>query len=111
MTFSDSDLVPDWPTLDELKQWLDVTESGWDGSDDLSRLTRALSAGISYVKKDVGNWDELTDVPDEDLAEAAMAAAIKFATLKKQEAAADAIRFDPAYQAALKGHRRRFQIA
>jgi hypothetical protein len=111
MTFSDSDLVPDWPHLDELKQRLDVESSDWDGSSDDSRLTRDLVTAIDYVKGYVGDWDELTDLPDEALAMAALTAAIKFATLKTQEAAVDAIRKDPVFQAGLRGHRRRFAIA
>jgi hypothetical protein len=111
MTFSDSEIVPDWPHLDELKQRLDVESSDWDGSSDDSRLTRDLGTAIAYVKSNVGDWDELTGQVDEGLAMAALTAAIKFATLKTQEAAISAIRNDPAFQAGLRGHRKRFSIA
>lgn len=107
----------EWPDLEELKQFLDVTDAQWDGSGDESdsttstRLSRALEAAIAYVKQDVGGWDEMVDEPDASLADAAIAAAIKFATLKRQVAAITAIRQDPVYQAAMRGHRRRFAIA
>jgi len=107
----------EWPDVEELKQFLDVTGTDWDGVEDESdmttatRLSRALAAAIAYVKQDVGEWDELVDEPDVSLADAAMAAAIKFATLKRQAAAAAAIRQDPVYQAAIRGHRKRFSFA
>lgn len=107
----------EWPDVEELKQFLDVTGTEWDGAEDESdmttstRLSRALAAAIAYVKQDVGEWDELVDEPDASLADAAMAAAIKFATLKRQAAAATAIRTDPVYQAAMRGHRKRFSFA
>jgi len=106
----------EWPDVKEFKQYLDVTGTEWDGVEDdsdgssLTRLSRALAAAIAYVKADVGDWDELVDEPDVQLAEAAMAAAIKFATLKRQ-VAVTAIRQDPVYLATIRGHRRRFAIA
>jgi hypothetical protein len=106
----------EWPDVEELKQWLDVTGTEWDGYEDeseethLTRHSRALAAAIAYVKQDVGGWDELVDEPDASLADAALAAAIKFATLKRQ-VAVTTIRQDPVYQAAIRGHRRRFAIA
>lgn len=109
--------MAEWPDVAELKQFLDVTGDEWDGSEDESdagsptRLTRALEAAIAYVKQDVGEWDEMTDEPDVSLADAAIAAAIKFATLKRQVAAFTAIRQDPVYQAAMRGHRKRFSFA
>lgn len=106
-----------WPDVEELKQFLDVTGTEWDGFEDeseeesITRLSRVLAAAIAYVKQDVGEWDELVDEPDAQLADAAMAAAIKFASLKRQVAAAEAIRSDPVYQAAIRGHRKRFSFA
>jgi len=106
----------EWPDVEELKQYLDVTGTEWDGiegeSDDelLTRLSRALAAAIAYTKKACGEWDELVDEPDASLADAAMSAAIKFATLKRQ-VAVTTIRQDPVFQAAIMGHRRRFAIA
>lgn len=107
-----SDVEFDWPALDELKQWRDVTGDEWDGAGDsdefASRFTRELAAAIAIVKLDVGEWDELTDVPDAQLGEAAM----RMAVLLRANAGEDlpALRKDAIYQAALKGHRRRFAI-
>lgn len=105
----------EWPDVEELKQYLDVTGAEWDGMEDesdesLTRLSRALAAAIAYTKKACGEWDELVDEPDASLADAAMSAAIKFATLKRQ-VAVTTIRQDPVFQAAIMGHRRRFAIA
>jgi hypothetical protein len=106
---SESDVEVGWPTLDELKQWRDVTGSEWDGDGDLTRFQRELDAAIQIVKLDVGLWDELTDLPDAQLAEGAM----RMAVLLRANAGLDValLRADPQYQACLKGHRRRFAIA
>lgn len=109
MTFSDSDVQVDWPALDELKQWRDVTGSEWDGTGDQTRFSRELATAISIVKLDVGLWDELTDVPDEALGEAAMRMAVLIRA--NAEISTDILRQDAVYQACLKGHRRRFPIA
>lgn len=107
-----SDVEFDWPTLDELKQWRDVTGDEWDGEGDSdggsSRFTRELVAAIAIVKLDVGEWDELVDIPDAQLGEAAM----RMAVLLRSNApeGIPALRNDAIYQAALKGHRRRFAI-
>lgn len=105
MTFSDSDVELDWPTLNELKRWRDVTSSEWDSDS----FPRELAAAISIVKRDVGNWDELTDMPDEALGEAAM----RMAVLLRANAgeSSQLLSKDPQYQACLKGHRRRWAIA
>jgi hypothetical protein len=107
MTFSDSDAF-NWPQLDELKQWRDVTGNEWDGTDN-TRFTRELAAAVMQVKLDVGDWDELTDLPDEALGEAAM----RMAVLLRANAGESTVLLskDPQYQACLKGHRRRFAIA
>lgn len=109
MTFSDSGVEPAWPTLDELKQWRDVDGSQWDGVADDSRFTAELQAAIAYVKLDVGDWDELTDVPDVSLSRAAM----RMAVMMRENAGIDPalLSRDAVYQAYLKGHRRRFAFA
>src|SRR6188472_4268927 len=101
---SESDIELHWPTLDELKQWRDVTGAEWDGDGDDTRFTRELEAAIAIVKTDVGLWDELTDLPDAQLAEAAM----RIAVLLRANAGegGPALRKDPQYQACLKGLRR-----
>jgi DNA mismatch repair protein MutH len=97
-----------WPELDELKQVLDVTSDDWDGDLDDTRLTRLLAAAIDKVKQDVGDWDELTDQPDANLAQAALRMGEMMAL--RPEAAAQAAS-DPTYQRLIYGHRRRFGIA
>lgn len=105
----ESDVEVTWPDLDELKQWRDVTGSEWDGTSDSTRFTRELAAAIAQVKLDVGLWDELTDVPDEALGEAAMRMAVLIRA--NAEIPTQLLSRDPIYQACLKGHRRRFSLA
>jgi len=111
VTFSESETELTWPTLDELKQWRNVTDdnSDWDGSSDSTRFTRELAAAIAIVKLDVGDWDELTDLPDAALGEAAMRMAVLLRANAGESTAL--LRNDPQYQASLKGHRRRFALA
>jgi hypothetical protein len=99
-----------WPELDELKQVLDVTSPDWDGDDgeDPTRLARLLSAAISRVKMDVGDWDEDVDSPDDALSQAALRMAELMAL--RPEVAPVALG-DPTYARLLKGHRRVFGIA
>jgi hypothetical protein len=97
-----------WPELDELKQVLDVTSDDWDGDLDNTRLTRLLAAAIVKVKLDVGDWDDLVDVPDESLAQAALRMAELLAL--RPEVAADAVA-DPTYRRLMFGHRRKWGIA
>ena len=106
---SDSEVEFTWPELDELKQWRDVTGSEWDGSSDGTRFTRELAAAVAQVKLDVGEWDELTDLPDAALGEAAMRMAVLLRANAGETTAL--LSKDPQYQACLKGHRRRFAIA
>jgi len=104
MTFSESEVELDWPTVDELKQTLDIDSNAWDVT-----MTRQLAAAIAQVKNDVGLWDELTDTPDESLAQAAMRLAVLMRT--NAEVPPALLSKDPIYQNCLKGHRRRFAIA
>lgn len=98
-----------WPELDELKQVLDVTSDDWDGEYDGTRLTRLLAAAIDRVKGDVGDWDEYTDEPDDNLASAALRMA-ELMALKPELAAAVGMT-DPTYSRLLYGRRRKFGIA
>jgi hypothetical protein len=102
MTFSGADT--DWPLVGELKQLLDITGSEWD-----DELDRQVAAAIAQVKLDVGDWDEMTDLPDESLAQAA----IRMAVLMRANAdtGTTGLGDDPIYRALLKGHRRRFPFA
>ena len=90
-----------WPTLAELKQVLDVTSDDWD-----DQLTRVLAAAIHQVKLDVGDWDDMSDTPDEDLAAAALVKAEM-----ASNTTTDTEVLQRRYQSLLKGHRRRFAIA
>lgn len=101
MTFSGADI--DWPLTAELKQLLDVSGNEWDDEFD-----RQVEAAIAQVKLDVGDWDEMTDAPDESLAHAAIRLAV---LLRANEAPSESLSNDRVYQRLLKGHRRRFPIA
>ena len=98
-----------WPELDELKQVLDVTSTDWDGDYDGTRLTRLLSSAIEKVKADVGDWDEYVDVPDDNLAQAALRMA-ELLALKPELSAAVGAK-DPTYHRLVFGHRRTFGVA
>lgn len=106
---SESEVELGWPTIDELKQYRDVTGSEWDGDTDSSRFTADLATAIAQVKIDVGLWDELTDTPDESLNRAAMRLAVLLRM--NAEVPPALLTNDPIYQKCLKGHRRRFAIA
>jgi hypothetical protein len=109
MTFSESEVEQDWPALDELKQWRDVTGSEWDGVTDDTRFTRCLLAAIAIVKIDIGLWDELVDMPNAKTAGAAMRMAVLLRD--NAEVAPGLLSKDPIYQSYLKGEHRRFPIA
>lgn len=100
--------MAEWPDLDELKQYLDITSTDWDGDEDGTRLTRVLASAIARVKLDVGNWDEDEDEPDNALAQAALRMAELLAL--KPESAVDTVS-DPSYKRLLFGHRRKFGVA
>lgn len=95
--------MADWPDADEVKQVLDIASEDWDDT-----IDRVLSAAIVRVKDDVGAWDEDTDEPDDNLAQAALRMAELLAL--RPEAAAQA-QADPTYQRLIKGRRKRFAIA
>lgn len=92
-----------WPDLDELKQVLDVTSSDWDVT-----LERVLESAIAKVKDDVGDWDDLVDDPDYNLAQAALRMG-ELLALRPDSAAIAAT--DPTYRNLLFGHRRRWGTA
>ena len=95
-----------WPTLEALKQTLDVTSTDWDGEHHLEGVRQAA---IAQVKLDVGDWDDASDVPDDSLARAAHLLAVRIAK-GPSEAPSEAARLDDQYHRLLKGHRRRFAI-
>lgn len=93
-----------WPTSAQLAQSQDV-----DNADDWEwRLSRVMAAAIAHVKRDVGEWVEGVDEPDDALAEAAL----RMADLMSQKGLSpDQAANDGAYRALLKGHRRKFGVA
>lgn len=95
--------MADWPDVDELKQILDVTSADFD-----PHLEGLMDAGIARVKRDVGSWDEDADEPDEQLAKAALRAAV---LMQVNGADGSEVGADPRYQSLIKGHRREFGIA
>lgn len=93
-----------WPTVDELKQLVDV-----EGTEDWNEhLETSVQAGIDRVKGDVGSWDDDVDEPDESLHNAALRAAV---IGRVNAADSPALDTDPVYQSYLRGHRREFGIA
>ena len=94
--------MADWPEAAELKQVLDVTSDDWDVT-----LYRVLDAAIAKVKADRGGWDPLVDVPDDNMAQAALRMAELMAL--RPEAAADTIK-DPTYSRLMTGRRRVFGV-
>ena len=99
-----------WPTLEALKQTLDVGDStDWDSEEHLEGVRQAA---IEQVKLDVGDWDDTADVPDYSLARAAMYLAVRIAKAPAEGVPVAVVAStDPAYQRLLHGHRRRFAIA
>ena len=93
-----------WPDATELAQVLDVSnEDDW-----ALTLGRVMAAAIARVKRDVGNWVEGTDEPDEQLAQAALRMG-ELLSLKPENAASTSS--DPTYRRLLKGHRRTFGVS
>ena len=91
----------DWPTLEALKNTLDVESTDYD-----EQLQNALDAGIDRVKADVGDWDDYaSDFPDGALANAALRAAV---LLRANADPGIDVGKDPVYQSYLHGKRRRF---
>lgn len=95
--------MSDWPDAGELKQVLDVESDDWD-----TTLDRVLAAAIAKVKADVGDWNEMTDVPDDSLAQAALRMG---ELLSLRPDAAVGVVTDPTYNRLLFGHRRSFGVA
>lgn len=94
----------DWPTIDEFRKIVDVAQ---DDTWWTQTLNRQLAAGIQIVKEQVGTWDDVLDVPDDQLAGAALRAAF---LLSLKEAPAQIIG-DPVFATYMHGHRRRFAIS
>jgi hypothetical protein len=96
--------MADWPEAAELEKFLNLSEDPASWTDQVERI---MSAAIAQVKDDVGAWDELTDEPDDALAQAAL----RMGELLAERPTANDLGKDPVYVRLLKGHRRRFAIA
>ncbi len=93
-----------WPTLAELKRIVDVDENSHDFD---QTIQRQLDAAIAIVKAETGAWDEIIDLPDDQLAGAALRAGY---LLSLRENPAQIIR-DKVFETYMHGHRRRFSFA
>jgi hypothetical protein len=90
-----------WPEVEDLKRRLDVNDTSVHDVE----MGVILAAAIDQIKHEVGEWDELTDAPNEALAEAALARAV--------ELGSDVMpaRSERKSNQLLYGQRRRFPIA
>lgn len=105
--------MADWPTLDELKQLLDIPSEDWDGDSDDTRLTRVLASAIDLIKTEVYgdafNFDDVVVDPTDSMAQAALRLAELIAT--RPEGTAITPTEDLTFRRLLKGSRRAFGIA
>lgn len=98
--------MADWPDTEELARVLNVDTNSTDWT---VTLDRVLASAISWVKGKVGNWDDSTDEPDDNLAQAALRMAELIAL--RPETAAAVGNNDPTINRLLFGRRRKFGIA
>lgn len=93
-----------WPTLAEFKKLVDIepTDTSWDVT-----AERQLNTAIALVKHEVGDWDEVIDLPDDQLAGAALRAAF---LLSLKESPAEIVR-DQVFATHMHGKHRRWSIA
>lgn len=105
----------EWPTLEELKQALDIPADNteWDGENydfmGVTRLSRALAAAIAQTKRETGDWNEYEDQPDEALSQAALRLAMLVA--QRPEVTPGSLTADAQFQLLMKGHRKRFAFS
>lgn len=88
-----------WPTLAEVKQRLDVTSDDWD-----DQLARVLATAIEQTKREVGDWVEGVDTPDDALAQSALERAVELGSTGEPEA-------HPKSERLMTGERHRFGTA
>ena len=93
-----------WPTMDDLKQIVDVDpqSSDFDGL-----LAMQVASAIALVKDQTGAWDDVLDLPDDQLFGAALRAAY---LLSLKESPAAIVR-DQVFATYMTGHHRRFALA
>lgn len=98
--------MADWPDTEELKLILDLKD---DPADWTQTLDRVLNSAIAYVKSEIGDWNEDTDAPTDNQAQAALRMAELMAL--RPQSSAQAGSKDPAYQRLMYGQHRRFGIS
>lgn len=97
-----------WPTLADFARLVDVDADSIAADETLERaLEKQLAAGIAFVKDQVGQWDDVIDMPDEGHWNAALRAAYLM-SLRESPAG---IATDQVFMAHMTGRRRRFAIA
>ena len=95
----------EWPDADELVQVLDIANP-----DDWSvTIDSTLAAAIATTKSIVGDWDEQTDEPTENMSRAALRLAVLFSQQPSEPV--PALIKDPTYQMLLTGQRRKWGLA
>ena len=98
-------MPPAWPDADELVQVLNIeNDTDWQ-----TTIDSTLAAAIATVKSNVGDWDEQTDEPTENLSRAALRLAVLIS--QQPSAPVPALIKDPTYQMLLTGQRRKWGIA
>jgi hypothetical protein len=95
-----------WPEVDDLKRRLNVLDMSIHNTE----MAVILAAAIDWVKGKVGEWDELTDAPNEALAEAALMRAVEIGTEGTELIDRFGNRQLPKSEKLLYGQRRRFPI-
>ncbi len=98
--------MAEWPDVAEVEHLLDLGDAPWIEE----HLQHALDAAIEGVKQDVGNWNEMTDVPDERLRQAALRAVQVLRVNAPDDGWRD-LRQDRIYLSLIQGHKRTFGIA
>lgn len=96
----------EWPTCEEFRRVIDIPNSEADEWE--VTVCRVLAAAIERVKDDIGAWDDLVDVPDDNMAQAALRMA-ELMSLRPE--GAQATINDPVYWRLLRGRVRRFAIS
>jgi len=99
--------MADWPEVEELERILDVDPQDTDRYQDT--LNRVLASAITWAKSKRGLWDESTDEPTANLAQAALRMAELMSL--RPEVAASVNEQDPTISRLLMGQRRKFGLA
>ena len=95
----------EWPDADELVQVLDIANP-----DDWSvTIDSTLAAANATTQSIVGDWDEQTDEPTENMSRAALRLAVLIS--QQPSAPVPALIKDPTYQMLLTGQRRKWGLA